>query len=85
MGQHTTGKGYSQSTLYLSDGSAIVLSTKAYYTPHGQSLADVGITPDIEKEISDEDYYSLYMGRLDHADDEQLQLALESVEEKIAG
>ena len=85
VGQHTTGKGYSQSTLYLSDGSAIVLSTKAYYTPHGQSLADVGITPDIEKEISDEDYYSLYMGRLDHADDEQLQLALESVEEKIAG
>lgn len=85
VGQHTTGKGYSQSTLYLSDGSAIVLSTKAYYTPHGQSLADVGIAPDIEKEISDEDYYSLYLGRLDHADDEQLQLALESVEEKIAG
>ena len=83
VGQHTTGKGYSQSTIYLSDGSAIVLSTKAYFTPEGKSLADVGIQPDIEKDISDTDYYNLYLGRLAHEDDEQLQLALENVQEKI--
>ena len=43
--------------LYLSDGSAVVLSTKAYYTPEGKSLANVGIEPDVSVDLSDEDYY----------------------------
>ena len=83
VGQHTTGKGYSQSTLYLSDGSAVVLSTKAYYTPEGKSLANVGIEPDVSVDLSDEDYYKLYLGQLDHADDEQLQQALKQVQAEM--
>lgn len=47
VGEKTSGKGYFQSTFRLPDGSAVGLSIGKYYTPKGQSLADVGITPDI--------------------------------------
>ena len=47
IGEKTSGKGYFQSTFRLPDGSAVGLSIGKYYTPKGQSLADVGITPDI--------------------------------------
>lgn len=47
VGEKTSGKGYFQSTFRLPDGSAVGLSIGKYYTPKGQSLADVGVTPDI--------------------------------------
>lgn len=47
VGEKTSGKGYFQSTYQLPDGSAVGLSIGKYYTPKGQSLADVGITPDV--------------------------------------
>ncbi len=47
VGEKTSGKGYFQSTYQLPDGSAVGLSIGKYYTPKGESLADVGITPDI--------------------------------------
>ena len=51
VGERTTGKGYFQSTFQLPDGSAVGLSIGKYYTPQGKSLADVGITPDVEVSI----------------------------------
>lgn len=47
VGEKTSGKGYFQSTYQLPDGSAVGLSIGKYYTPKGESLADVGIVPDI--------------------------------------
>lgn len=47
VGEKTSGKGYFQSTYQLPDGSAVGLSIGKYYTPQGESLADVGIVPDI--------------------------------------
>ena len=47
VGEKTSGKGYFQSTYQLPDGSAVGLSIGKYYTPKGQSLADVGVTPDV--------------------------------------
>lgn len=47
VGEKTSGKGYFQSTFQLPDGSAVGLSIGKYFTPKGESLADVGITPDI--------------------------------------
>lgn len=47
VGEKTSGKGYFQSTYRLPDGSAVGLSIGKYYTPKGESLADVGIIPDI--------------------------------------
>ena len=80
VGQHTTGKGYSQSTIYLSDGSALVLSTRKYYTPDDTNLAEAGgLAPDIAIDISDEEYQEVYLGTLAHENDTQLQAALEAV------
>ena len=48
VGEKTSGKGYFQSTFVLPDGSAVGLSIGKYYTPNGQSLDKIGITPDVE-------------------------------------
>lgn len=82
-GQATTGKGHSQTTHYLSDGSAVVLSTRRYYTPAGNYLADTGFTPDRPLEVSDQEYVERYYGTLSIEDDSQLQLALEMVNDML--
>ena len=77
VGINTLGKGYSQELIYLSDGSAVNLSTRRYFTPNGICLAGVGLTPDIVVEISDEEYVGLYYKTVTHDDDTQLQKAIE--------
>ena len=84
VGVHTGGKGNFQYTLPLSDGSAVVLSAGKYFTPSGKSLADVGVTPDIEVDLTYEDYVALYYDMLEVADDEQLQAAVEVLLAKIS-
>ena len=76
VGDHTTGKGYAQTIIPLTEG-AVNLSTLKYYTPKGVSLADVGIQPDIEISLSDEDFYNFYS--LTDEQDTQLQKALETL------
>lgn len=76
VGDHTTGKGYAQTIIPLTEG-AVNLSTLKYYTPKGVSLADVGIQPDIEISLSDEDFYNFYS--LTDEQDTQLQKALEAL------
>lgn len=47
VGQPTTGKGRSQVTIRLSDGSAIHISSKRYFMPDGVDLSETGgIAPD---------------------------------------
>ncbi len=75
VGVHTTGKGRAQQTFRLSDGSAVNLSIEQYYTPKGNSLEDVGIAPDEEVELSEEQRADFYF--LEHDDDPQLQKARE--------
>lgn len=49
IGEQSTGKGRSQSTFELYDGSAVHISTKRYLTPNGIDLSEQGgLTPDIE-------------------------------------
>lgn len=60
VGAHTTGKGRAQQTFRLSDGSAVNLSVEQYYTPHGNSLEGVGISPDDEVILSDEQRNRFY-------------------------
>lgn len=50
IGTRTFGKGIVQTTLPLSDGSAIKLTTARYYTPSGECIHEKGISPDIEME-----------------------------------
>ena len=76
VGAPTSGKGYSQQTFMLEDGSSVHISTTRYYTPKGNSLAETGVTPDKIVEVPLEDVYSLASGKLEVADDKQLQSAI---------
>ena len=84
IGVQTTGKGNFQYVLELGDGSAAAISTGKYFTPNGVSLTDVGITPDVVIDLSNEDYAALYYSSLEPADDEQLQAAVEVLLDKIS-
>lgn len=84
VGVQTVGKGNFQYTLPLSDGSAVALSTGKYFTPKGVSLTDVGVTPDLQVDLSYDDYLALYYGNLEPEEDEQLQAALELLQTKIS-
>lgn len=84
VGMQTSGKGNFQYTFNLSDGSAVSLSVGKYFTPSGKSLTDVGVTPDVEADLSYEDYEARYYGTLAVEDDAQLQAALEVLREKIS-
>ena len=56
LGEQSYGKGSVQTIFPLKDSSAIRMTTALYYTPSGDSIHRVGITPDIEVEyIYDED------------------------------
>ncbi len=78
VGTKTCGKGYFQSALLLSDGSALNISIGKYFTPNGVSLADAGgLTPDAIEELPEEDIIPLATHQLAPEDDEQLQKALE--------
>jgi len=79
VGTNTLGKGYSQRLFYLSDGSAINLSSMRYFTPNGICLAGIGLTPDIIVEIEDEEYVALYYDAVAREDDTQLQAAINAV------
>ncbi len=81
VGAHTTGKGRAQQTFQLSDGSAVNLSVEQYYTPKGNSLADVGIAPDEEAELTDEQKAGFYF--LEPEDDTQRKRAVELVLEAV--
>ncbi|MBO6053906.1 MAG: S41 family peptidase, partial [Oscillospiraceae bacterium] len=82
VGSQTVGKGFYQQTYMLSDGSALAISSGRYRTPNGVSLAGVGLKPDIELDLEDNQYYDLYLGKLAHADDPQFQAALKALLEK---
>ena len=47
VGTATFGKGLVQTVVPLSKGRAIKLTTSKYYTPSGDSIHEVGVTPDV--------------------------------------
>lgn len=76
IGEQTFGKGYYQVGLQLSDGSCVNLSIGKYFTPNGESLIDVGVTPDVPLELSEEETLELARNRLVPEEDPQIQAAL---------
>ena len=68
VGTTTFGKGIVQNTFQFSDGSVVKLTIAHYYTPLGNDIHKVGITPDVEVELPD-----------DATSDVQLEKALEVV------
>ncbi|MCF7907147.1 S41 family peptidase [Patescibacteria group bacterium] len=56
LGQQTFGKGSVQELRNLSDGSALKLTIANWYTPLGRSFNEEGIVPEVEVEMTKEDY-----------------------------
>ncbi len=84
VGQPTTGKGYFQTTMKLSDGSGVNLSIGKYYTPKGVSLAEVGgLVPDVTVEVDEETMALIYGDSLPLEEDEQLQAAIAKLQEQM--
>ena len=84
VGTKTVGKGNFQTAFTLSDGSMLNLSIGKYYTPQGRSLTDTGVTPDVIVELSEENSAKLSYGRLEKADDAQLQAAIREITQKLS-
>lgn len=81
VGEPTVGKGYYQQTISLGDGSAVALSTGKYFTPKGNSLADVGITPDVRVDVDQETASEILYGVCAPAEDPQIQAAVKALKE----
>ena len=79
VGEQTVGKGYFQLTYPLGDGSAVALSVGKYFTPKGLSLADTGITPDVEVTLTSQQEAALSAGTLAPEEDPGILQALEAL------
>lgn len=77
VGEQTVGKGYFQQTYQMNDGSAVGLSVGEYFTPRGNNLAGVGITPDMIVSVDDETAMAIYYNWLEPMEDPQIQAAVE--------
>ncbi|MDJ0709448.1 MAG: S41 family peptidase [Woeseiaceae bacterium] len=80
VGTETFGKGLVQTVVPLSKGRAIKLTTSRYFTPSGDSIQDVGITPDVFVDDTPGFPDLSLTGLLDQKADEQLAEALEHLQ-----
>ena len=78
VGEPTTGKGHFQSTITLSDGSAVNLSIGKYTTPNGVNLTEAkGIKPDVQVDLDEETAALIYADLVAPQDDPHVQAALD--------
>jgi len=80
IGTATFGKGLVQTVVPLSKGRAIKLTTSRYFTPSGDSIHGVGITPDVLVEETPGFPDLSLSGNLDREADSQLAEALEQLQ-----
>lgn len=78
VGTQSYGKGIVQSILDLQDGTALKLTTAKYYTPNGNDIHGVGITPDVEIDLPEELKTEV---TLSFEEDVQLQKAIEVLQQ----
>lgn len=82
IGTATFGKGLVQTVMPLSKGRAIKITTSRYFTPSGDSIHGVGITPDVFIEETP-GYPDLSLsGLLDREADAQLAEALQQLQSR---
>ena len=75
------GRDIIKNTFRLVDGSAVAISTGKYFTPKGESLAGVGVMPDVPVKLDQESSDALDQGILEREKDLQLQAAVAALEE----
>ena len=56
IGENSYGKGSVQSIIPLKNNGAIRLTVAKYYLPSGNSISEVGVSPDIEIDEKDDDF-----------------------------
>jgi len=81
VGGQTTGKNRMQTTIPLSDGGAVHISTGHYLTKNRISLYDIGgFTPDFIIPMTEEEMHLFHMRELEKSSDPQLLKALSLLE-----
>lgn len=78
VGTQSYGKGIVQSVIDLQDGTALKLTTAKYYTPDGNNIHEIGITPDVEIDLPEEVKTKVDMTL---EEDVQLQKAIEVLQQ----
>ena len=81
VGVQSYGKGIVQTVVGLDDGAGMQMTIAQYYTPNGNAVHKVGITPDVEIHLPDGDNGMYEFGDLA---DVQLAKALEVIQQKLA-
>jgi carboxyl-terminal processing protease len=82
VGTSTFGKGLVQTVMPLSMGRAIKLTTSRYFTPSGDSIHEVGITPDVFVEDTAGHPDLSLSGGVDRENDAQLLAAIERLQRR---
>jgi len=67
VGKKTYGKGSVQEPFDMADGSLLKLTIANWYTPKGNSIEKVGITPDITVDFQEDDFENKYDRQLEEA------------------
>lgn len=67
VGEKSFGKGSVQDLTELSDGSSLKLTIAKWFTPHDRSIDKEGIAPDIEIQITEDEYNKDQDPQLDKA------------------
>ena len=67
VGQKSYGKGSVQELIELSDNTSVKITVARWLTPNGEQINEKGINPDIEVELTDEDYEQNRDPQLDKA------------------
>lgn len=76
VGETTYGKGVVQRIFPFTDGTAVKLTISNYFTPNGNDINGVGITPDVEIALDNEKYNK-------DGTDNQLNKAVEIIKEEL--
>ncbi len=76
VGTKTFGKGIVQQIIPLQDNSAIKLTVSSYYTPKGENIHGIGISPDVEVPFDSKAYYDV-----ENPYDNQLEKAKEVLQD----
>ena len=78
VGTQSYGKGIVQSVIDLQDGTALKITTAKYYTPDGNNIHEIGITPDVEIDLPEEVKTKV---NITYEEDVQLQIAIEVLQQ----
>ena len=79
VGTTTFGKGIVQTIFSLNDGTGMKLTIEDYYTPSGNSIHKIGVSPDVEIDLPDE---LKVLVDIPEDEDTQLHKAIEILKEQ---